>query len=74
MPRLEKTERTYESLDALETEIGNARVWGGLHFRNSIVVGEQIGDGIALRRAVATLPAHRIDRRSAWASPDVTIR
>jgi hypothetical protein len=48
VPRVEKTERTYHDLNELEAEIGNARVWGGLHFRNSIRVGEQIGDGMAL--------------------------
>ena len=48
VPRLEKTQRTYTSLDTLEAEIGNARVWGGLHWRTSIDVGGLIGDGIAL--------------------------
>jgi PAP2 superfamily len=48
VPRVEKTERTYTNLQTLETEIGNARVWGGLHFRNSINVGGEIGDGVAL--------------------------
>jgi hypothetical protein len=47
VPRLEKTERTFTSLYALETQIQNARVWGGLHYRNSINTGELIGDGIA---------------------------
>jgi hypothetical protein len=48
VPRLEKTERTYDDLNTLEAEIANARVWGGLHFRNSLDVGAQIGDGIGL--------------------------
>ena len=48
VPRVEKTQRTYTNLYTLETEIQNARVWGGLHYRNSINVGELIGDGIAL--------------------------
>jgi hypothetical protein len=48
VPRVDKTQRTYTNLYALETQIQNARVWGGLHYRNSINVGEQIGDGIAL--------------------------
>ena len=48
VPRLDKTERTFTNLYALETQIQNARVWGGLHYRNSIDTGELIGDGIAL--------------------------
>jgi hypothetical protein len=48
VPRVDKTQRTYTNLYALEAQIQNARVWGGLHYRNSIDVGEQIGDGIAL--------------------------
>jgi hypothetical protein len=47
VPRVEKTQRTYTDLYTLETEIQNARVWGGLHYRNSIDTGELIGDGIA---------------------------
>ena len=31
MPALVKTERTYRNLIELLAEIGNARVWGGLH-------------------------------------------
>jgi hypothetical protein len=48
VPRVEKTERTFTNLYTLETHIQNARVWGGLHYRNSINTGELIGDGIAL--------------------------
>ena len=31
MPR-----RTYESLDELITDVENARVWGGLHYRTTM--------------------------------------
>lgn len=48
VPRLDKTQRTFTSLYDLETNIQNARVWGGLHYRFSINTGELIGDGIAL--------------------------
>ena len=30
------TTRTYENLDDLETEVEDARVWGGLHFRSTM--------------------------------------
>ncbi len=48
VPRLDKTQRTFTNLYDLETQIQNARVWGGLHYRISIDTGELIGDGIAL--------------------------
>jgi len=48
VPRVEKTQRSFTSLYTLETQIQNARVWGGLHYRSSIDMGELIGDGIAL--------------------------
>ena len=28
-----QTTRTYENLDDLVADVGNARVWGGLHYR-----------------------------------------
>jgi hypothetical protein len=43
VPVLVKTERTYTNLISLLQEIGNARVWGGLHWRQSIRDGAQIG-------------------------------
>ena len=47
VPRLVRTERTYEHLNKLEQEIGNARIWGGLHWRHSIRHGAQIGRHVA---------------------------
>ena len=47
VPRVERTERTYESLAALQAEVFDARVWAGLHWRNSIAAGEAIGDRVA---------------------------
>jgi hypothetical protein len=43
VPALVRTERTYASLIPLLQEIGNARVWGGLHWRQSIRDGASIG-------------------------------
>jgi hypothetical protein len=43
VPQLVRTERTYTRLNALMREIGNARVWAGLHWRHSIKHGEKIG-------------------------------
>ena len=47
VPPLVKGERTYEQLDVLMREIGNARVWGGLHWRHAVVHGERIGRRVA---------------------------
>ena len=47
VPQLVRTERTYHRLNAMMREIGNARVWAGLHWRHSIRHGEQIGRRVA---------------------------
>jgi hypothetical protein len=47
VPALVKTERTYRNLIELLGEIGNARVWGGLHWRHAIRDGALIGGRVA---------------------------
>jgi hypothetical protein len=47
VPALVKTERTYDHVNALMREIGDARVWGGLHWRHAVRHGEQIGRRVA---------------------------
>jgi hypothetical protein len=47
VPQLVKEQRTYGDVDAIMREIGNARVWAGLHWRQSI------NDGILLGLEVA---------------------
>ena len=47
MPQLVRTERTYGQLNAMMREIGDARVWAGLHWRHSIQHGAQIGRHVA---------------------------
>jgi PAP2 superfamily len=42
-PKLVQTERTYADLNALMHEIYDARVWAGLHWRNSVLDGAKIG-------------------------------
>jgi hypothetical protein len=39
--------RHFDSADALRTDIENARVWGGLHYRFSNVVGVNLGRDVA---------------------------
>lgn len=47
VPAVIQTERTYTHLNKLTQEIGNARIWGGLHWRTSIEHGEHIGRRVA---------------------------
>ncbi len=47
VPKVERTERTYDSLNALNTEVLNARVWAGLHWRDSMSAGAAIGDRVS---------------------------
>jgi hypothetical protein len=47
VPPLVRSERTYDHLNTLMREIGNARVWAGLHWRHSVNHGAQIGRHVA---------------------------
>jgi hypothetical protein len=41
------TTRTYATVEDLMSEIMNARVWIGFHYRNSVMVGESLGKSAA---------------------------
>jgi hypothetical protein len=41
------TTHVYESTDDLVHDVRNGRVWGGMHFRNSVVVGSELGKDVA---------------------------
>jgi hypothetical protein len=47
VPRLVQSQRTYKSLNALMDEVYDARVWAGLHYRNSMHEGAALGRQIA---------------------------
>lgn len=47
VPQLLITERTFDDLSTLLAQIGNARIWGGLHWRHSVQRGEGIGARVA---------------------------
>jgi hypothetical protein len=47
VPQLVRTERTYQSLEALMDDVHDARVWAGLHYRNSMAEGAALGSKIA---------------------------
>jgi hypothetical protein len=38
--------RNYTSVKEIHAEEGNARVWGGMHFRNSTEVGTSVGSKV----------------------------
>ena len=41
------TKRVYRNVRDIQKEIVNARVWAGLHFRNSVEKGENLGNHVA---------------------------
>ena len=43
VPQVVQAERTYHNLNAITREIDDARVWAGLHWRNSMRDGNRIG-------------------------------
>jgi hypothetical protein len=47
VPQLVQTERTYDNMNALLREVIDARVWAGLHWRNSMIHGAQVGRRVA---------------------------
>lgn len=51
VPKLVQAQRTYPNLGAIVTDITNARVWAGLHYRNSMTAGDALGTRIG-RQAV----------------------
>jgi hypothetical protein len=51
--------RTYNSVKELHAEEGNARVWGGMHWRNSTEVGSAVGSKVG--KYTATHLLKRLD-------------
>ncbi|MGQ0632126.1 MAG: vanadium-dependent haloperoxidase [Sporichthyaceae bacterium] len=47
VPQLVAPERTYPNLDALMKDVTDARVWAGLHYRNSMHEGATLGRQVA---------------------------
>jgi hypothetical protein len=47
VPQLLQTKRTYTSLTAIMDDVDNARVWAGLHYRNSMIEGGALGSQVA---------------------------
>lgn len=43
VPQLTQTQRTYKNLKALMDDVHNARIWAGLHYRNSMHEGAALG-------------------------------
>jgi hypothetical protein len=47
VPQVVRTERTYDNLNDITREIDDARVWAGLHWRNSMRDGDRLGRNVA---------------------------
>lgn len=47
VPQLVQTQRTYTDLHQITREIDDARVWAGLHWRNSMKHGDKLGAKVA---------------------------
>jgi hypothetical protein len=41
------TSQTFATVDDLLTQLVNARVWIGFHFRSSVIAGENLGTAVA---------------------------
>ena len=41
------TSQTFGTVQDLESQLVNARVWIGFHYRNSVVAGENLGTAVA---------------------------
>ena len=39
--------RTYATVGAIESQLVDARVWIGFHYRHSVIVGENLGNSVA---------------------------
>jgi len=57
-PTAKGATRRYTSLDEFTREIGNARIWGGLHYRTAVEVADRMG------RQIGELAAERFLRPS----------
>ncbi len=58
-PTAKGATRRYASLDEFTREIGNARIWGGLHYRTAVDVADAMGRRIGALAAERVLrPAH----------------
>jgi vanadium-dependent haloperoxidase-like protein len=53
IPQLVKERRNFATLSQITSEVDNARIWGGLHFRYSMDDGKALGTAVA-RHALGT--------------------
>jgi hypothetical protein len=47
VPQILRSQRTYKSIDEVMKDVSDARVWGGLHYRNSMDEGNALGHRVA---------------------------
>ena len=63
VPAVTQTERTYDQLNALMRDVDDARVYGGLHWRNSMRHGAQVGRRVS---ADVTRRYFGVDEEDTW--------
>jgi hypothetical protein len=54
-PTAKGATRRWNSLDAFVLEVGDSRIWGGIHYRTAIEVGQAMGRRVGEEAAKALL-------------------
>ena len=62
--------RNYTSVNEIHADEGNARVWGGMHWRNSTEVGTRVGSKVGKYTATHLLRRHRAPKCGVRESKD----
>jgi len=57
-PTLPGVTRRFEKISDYVTEVSNARIWAGVHYRNSTEVGQRMGREIGKLASAQMAPAH----------------
>ena len=66
--------RTYKSFSEMTKEVGNARIWGGIHFRSAVDDGVEIGRKIGLLVAQTFPRPRQLTERDASQPMPVGVR
>ena len=53
-------DRHYDTVKELQDEVGDARIWGGIHYRTAVKDGIAIGKQVTQLRARQPLPPHAV--------------
>jgi hypothetical protein len=72
-PTAKGATRRWTSVDALVLEVGNARVWSGIHYRTATEVGAAMGRQIGTLAAAQLAAAGRADGTTASAAETLSV-